>query len=181
MWFAMGMRSMARELQASGAEVLQQIPLSETPAVDSIGYKVWEIENHIHPSEGNQVYPTGSTGVTLSSAGTVDEYGAWVEIMPADTIGVKFDPNQVYIVSVSNFNRTYRIELGVGGPGSEVAFGCTLGGKQDLNKDVKEVILGAGRRAANSRISGRVLDDGAAVNSLVVFVGYHKYVAAGLQ
>ena len=163
-----------------GGESLESRALSATPAADSIGYKIWELEKHFHTSEGSKVYPTGATPVTITSDGAASTYGAWTEIIPASTIAKKFDPHLIWVAAVNNANRVFRLQLGAGGAGSEALIGEAILGKETNNKSVSEFTVFCGRVDANTRIAARVMDDTGG-GSVSIFLGYHEYIPAGLQ
>jgi hypothetical protein len=156
--------------------------VSSMPEKDSLSYKVWEIEKHLHPAGGTKIVPTNvSTPVTLASGGVANTFGAWVEIDNGSSFPYKFDPNVIYITSVTDAARLYNIEIGKGAGGSEVTIGACIGGKRDTNRDISEIALHSARVNGGTRIAARVKDDEAAVNSVNIFLGYHEYPDAGLN
>ena len=161
-------------------QALEQRTMTTTPVANSIGYKIWEVEKHLHPTTGTMAYPTLTTAVTISSSASADTYGAWTEVIPASTITVKFDPHIIYVTDVSRANSIYRLQIGAGAGGAEVAIGTIVLGKASTDKSIKEFIVGCARQAANARISARVMNTTGS-SDVDILLGYHEYSEAGLQ
>jgi len=158
------------------------ITMSSMPAHNSLSYRVWEIEKHFHPTGGTKIIPTDvGAPVTLASANVANTFGDWVEIDDGSSFPYKFDPNAIYITSVTDSARLYNIEIGTGAAGFEVTVGACLGGKRDANRDVSEYILNSARVGAGVRLAARVKDDEAAINSVNIFLSYHEYQDPGLN
>lgn len=169
-------------VSCSNPTILQDAAISATPTAESIAYKLWELQKHHHPTGGTKVYPTDvSAPKVLTSGAGSNVYGAWVEVIPANTIDKKFDPHIIYVVSVENASATYMIDIGIGAQGAEAVAGTIVAAKRDANKDVAEFIIALPRINANSRIAARAKDDQVAENDISIFIGYHQYDEAGLQ
>lgn len=149
--------------------------ITDAPAAGTLGHAIKEIENHAHPVGGEKLYPTGSTPVTLTSGASVDLFGAWVEVVPVDTIVNKFDPHHIYFANVSDTARYYIIEVSSGLAAAEVIIGRMVAGAASSNKSVSQFSIFVDRVNANERISMRVKDDEAATNTIDVAIGYHEY------
>ncbi len=149
------------------------IPTSPTDG--TLGHAIKEIEKHIHPVGGEKLYPTGVTPITLTSGGTSDLFGDWVEVVPVDTITNKFDPHHIYVANVSDVGRYYVIEIATGLAASEVVMGRIVAGAVSTGKGVLQFAIFVDRVDANERISMRVKDDEAATNTIDIAIGYHEY------
>ena len=145
------------------------------PVSGTLGHAIKEIEKHIHPVGGEKLYPTGVTPITLTSGGTSDLFGDWVEVIPVDTITNKFDPHHIYFANVSDVARYYVLEVSSGLAASEVVIGRIVAGATSSSKGVSQFAISVARVDANDRISMRVKDDEAATNTIDVAIGYHEY------
>ena len=134
-----------------------------------------DIDGSIHPVGGTKLYPTGVTPITLTSSATLDTFGAYVEIVPVDTIIKPYDPNILYLANVSDFARYYVVEIACGLAAAEVVIGRVVCGAAAASKGVLQFDIGSEILAANCRLSGRVKDDEAAANTIDVAIGYHEY------
>ena len=158
------------------------ITMSLMPEPNSLSYKVWEIEKHLHPIGGTKVVPDDITApITLASAAVANTFGDWVEIDSGASFPYKFDPNVIYVLSVTDAAQLYHIDIGAGAAGSEVVIGSCIAAKRDANRDVKEVNLNSARVDAGVRLAARVKDSEAAINSVNIFLSYHEYPNPGLN
>jgi len=158
------------------------ITMSLMPEPNSLSYKVWEIEKHLHPTGGSMIVPTDiSAPITLASAAVVNTFGDWVEIDDGSSFSYKFDPHIIYITSVTDAAQLYHIEIGTGAIGFETRIGSCISAKRDANRDLREVIISMARVDAGTRLVGRVKDSEAAINSVNIFIGYHEYSDLGLN
>ena len=149
--------------------------IPSAPTSGTLGHAIKEIEKHIHPIGGEKLYPTGVTPVTLRSGGTSDLFGAFIEVVPVDTITNKYDPHHIYFANVSDVARYYVIEVATGLAASEVVIGRIVAGATSSSKGVSQFAIFVNRVDANERLSMRVKDDEAATNTIDVAIGYHEY------
>ena len=143
--------------------------------VQDIDSTTKDIDGSVHPVGGTKVYPEGVVPITLSSSATLDTFGAWVEIVPVDTITNPYDPNIIYLANVTDAARYYVVEVGCGLAGSETVIGRVIVGASAANKGVLQFLIGSEILEANCRLSGRVKDNEAGINSIDVAIGYHEY------
>lgn len=98
---------------------------------DSLGYRIEEIEAHLHGAEhwfgrdagGTELaVENGMTGWTLT-AGTGNAFGAWVQITDGTqfTIGEKFDAHRIMVKAVSAQDKVYLVQFGTGESGAQEA------------------------------------------------------------
>jgi hypothetical protein len=127
-------------------------------------------EEHIHSA--SSVYPTLAGGTSVTSGG-----GAWAlsagftQIVPAATIGERFDIHHLSIENISA-NVVFEIVLYYGASNTECGrVRVTKNAAQDgtMNIPFQTIIM-----PADSRIQAKVADSGGG-NSITISIFYHTY------
>jgi hypothetical protein len=162
--------------------------------VNSLAYKVAEIERHLHSGARwfeAATTPDGEThtadrigsgsGAFQMDAGN-DTWGSWIQVLgstdtPADTGKVYFDPHQ-FIVEDSERSAVYFIQITRGESGaaglaagtySEFVYSATV------QKDTAIIPVQTGRAPAGSKLWARCMCPGQDTATLDFYIGIHEY------
>lgn len=161
--------------------------------VNSLSYRVAEIERHFHSRErwmGLATVPVGEThradvdsmAPFVVTSGN-DTYGAWLQILgsgdtPAVSGGVKFDLHDILITDVSTARIITRIQI---------AFGDTAAGALSAGDYTEFMIhpekttsespfaIQMPRNNAGTKVWARVWADGETAHDVEFFYGFHEY------
>ena len=151
---------------------------------NSLGYKIDEIEHHLH-NEG-QWWGRDAGGTELAvqnglttwqlTAGTGGAYGAWVQITDGTqfTTGARFDPHLLGITAVSAQDKSYLIQFGEGEGGAQTAFTTTWFYAPSNQVNAGPVAVISPRKANTIKLWMRIAceTNGATLNTLL---GTHPY------
>lgn len=147
---------------------------NDTHEGDSIYAHCHTIEEHFH--KASKVYPTLANGVTVSTDGGVWTLGAFVEIVPLNTITDDFD---IHYVSIENINANGVFELVLysnadGIPGNEVEIGRVRFTRNAIQSATLNVPMQTRIIDANSQIKAKLASDSGGDNA-VISLFYHIY------
>lgn len=126
-------------------------------------------DEHIHSAA--KVYPTLANGVLVESDGAGWTLGAFVEIVPATTIGDEFDIHHIHVEAVSA-NDTLELVIYAGAGDVEVGrIRLTKNAVQDsiVNMPFQTPII-----AADSRIRAKVASASGGTD-VTISIKYHTY------
>lgn len=164
--------------------------------VDSLAYKVHEIEKHFHNFEdffGIAAAPSGTNKADDILDGTLapfqidagnDAWGAWVQILGADDTPnrasmVKFDLHQLQIVGSESTDVNTFIQIGVGASGAAALSAgnyTTVSYLTPTNLSAENPIdIMMERVAAGELVWARCLAVGANTMTLDFYFGLHEY------
>ncbi len=139
---------------------------------DSLYAKAETMSDHIHSE--CKVYPTLAPGVTVTAedAGTTWTFGAYIEVVPASTIGTDFDIHLLCIEDVSD-NTVYQLELWI----AEATRLATVRVSREGGSDgaLRAINIQTQIIPADSQIKARVAtptDDGETID---ISLQYHTY------
>lgn len=165
--------------------------------VDSIGYRVAEIERHLHSGArwfesatdaslpthaAARMGTTGAGGRAFRLDGGDNTWGEWVQILGSADTPVKagrayFDPHQLIIEGTENAS-TYVIQIARGASGAaglaadtytETVY-CATG-----QKDAGVIMLQTGRAPAGSLLWARCVSLGDNTGWIDIYFGLHEY------
>ena len=165
---------------------------------NSLGYKVEEIERHLHSAGSwfeTAATPSGETHVAdrIGSGGGAfqldagnDEWGAWVQILgssdtpTADRIGgaaAYFDPHEILIEDTEDIS-TYFVQFARGASGAAgLAAGTytefVIG--SDGNRYTGITRIQTGRAPSGSKVWARCKCPGQNTSTLDFYIGIHEY------
>lgn len=130
-----------------------------------------KLNEHFHTAQ--DVYPTLADGVTLTTGADDWEQGAFIEIVPADTITKDFDIHEVVVESVNTADKTYELHLYSGADDiligkARFAAGSVRGGVPNVHEQMDLI-------AANSRIRSKLAIADGGSKTLVLSLRYHTY------
>lgn len=162
--------------------------------VNSLAYRVMEIEKHLHSSGswfGAAVTPSGETHVAdRLGPGVVsfeldagnETWGSWVQVLgssdtPARTAQVYFDPHEILVEDTEHV-ATYFVQMARGDSGAAgLAAGTytefVLGSDGNRFKGITRVQTG--RAPAGSKLWARCLAVSQNTSKLKFFIGIHEY------
>ena len=143
---------------------------TDTHAGDSLYGKIETLTDHIHST--TKVYPTLANGVTVTgdAAWTL---GAFVEIVPVNTITSDFDIHFIDIEDISA-NDVYELVLYKGLGGSEIEIGRIRFTKDAVQAGTVNQPFQTELIAANERISAKVASSSGSDN-VTISIRYHTY------
>ena len=185
------------------ATVLNGSPISEIDSVtslglggahNSLGYRVAEIERHLH--SGGRWFETATTpsgethvadaigtgsGAFQIDAGT-DAWGTWVQVLgSADTPAVSgkayFDPHQMIVEAVERAF-TYFVQIGRGASGAAAISAGTyteLVYASASSRDTAIIEVQTGRAPAGSLVWMRCMCPGQTTATMDLYIGIHEY------
>jgi len=142
----------------------------DTESGNSLYSKSLRIEEHIHSA--CKVYPTLAAGITVTCGTPAWTLGAFVTVVPADTITTLFDIHWINPEDISAAG-TYELVLYYGPTDIEagrIRFTKTVTQDPTFNKPMQTVII-----PANSQIRARIASSGAAANTVDISIFYHPY------
>lgn len=126
--------------------------------------------DHFH-SEA-RVYPTLANGVTVESDGVAWTLGAFVEIVPVNTITVDFD---IHNIGVENITANDVLELWLYAGAGDTFVGHVRFTQNAVQDAVVNVPFQTPIIAANSRIRAKVASAGGGTDC-TISLKYHEYV-----
>lgn len=134
----------------------------------TLGDRVHLLEDHAH-KESN-VYPTLADGVLVTGAAGAWTLGAFVEVVPVNTITEDFD---IHFISVENLsaNDIFEIHLFA----EEVFLGSTRVVKTAAQDSTTQVPVQTPIVAANSQIQAKLASSGGGSDTATMSVFYHLY------
>jgi hypothetical protein len=142
--------------------------------VDTLGGRTKQLLEHVH--KPSKVYPTLAVGVTVIG-GAAWTLGAFVEIVPLNTITSDFDIHYVSIEAISA-NDVYELVLysdadGVGG--NEVEIGRVRFTRSAIQSATLNVPFMTPLISANAQIKAKIASSSGGGDSAVISVFYHTY------
>jgi len=184
---------------ATGASVLSGIDDEVSAGLDgtnnSLGYRVAEIETHLHSFEhfyGAAVTPSGETHVAdplgpgvnpfVIDAGDND-WGAWVQIigsedMPFTPGAVKFDLNELAIITAER-DETYFVQIAFGEDAATALaafhYLSQVFHPASNQVDAVPVVVQCRRQGAGTKAWARCLCLGQDTGTLSFYYGFHEY------
>lgn len=145
---------------------------TDDQAGNSIASKTNVNDKHIHSNQ--RCYPTLANGVTLTGGVAAWALGAFVEIVPVNTIPEDYDIHYLNVAAY-NANDVFEIVLYSGAVGFEVEIGrvrvtriTNVGASPHVS--FKTPII-----PANTRISGKVASQAGTSNTITISILYHHY------
>lgn len=164
-----------------------------TGVVDSLAYRVHEIERHLH--SGGRWFELAAAATATHKADRIgsgagafqidagnDDWGSWVQILGSDDTPVKsgrvyFDPHQVIIENTERA-ATYFIQIGRGATGADSLTNDTYAEtiySATVQKDTGVIMMQTGRAPAGSLLWARCKCPGQATATLDFYFGIHEY------
>ena len=145
-----------------------------SPGTSSL-YQLAGYMNYYHVHDSAKCYPVLADPVTVTASENAwTDYGAWVEIIPVDTITNPFDIHWVHTGEISATGN-YVLELSSGLAESEVVIGQIAFSRDSNQVQTASQPMQIPPQLANTRISARLSSGNAVTNTADVKVYYHEY------
>jgi len=144
--------------------------MSHIAGKENIYDTVTVLEEHVHTS--SECYPTLASGVTVTGAAGAWTNGAYVEIIPANTVTSDFDIHFVSIEDMSA-NDVYELELAYGA--GDTHAGCIRLVKSVGNEATQQIPVQTPIIPKNSRVRARVATAGGGSDTVDIALLYHIY------
>jgi hypothetical protein len=130
------------------------------------------INEHFHSSV--KVYPTLAAGVVVTTAVAAWTLGAYVVVVPANTIAADFDIHHIN-VSAWNANDTFELVLYAGPNGGEVEIGRVRLTRLSNVGASPHIPFQTPLIAANSQIKAKLASQAGTSNTVTMSIMYHNY------
>lgn len=130
--------------------------------------------NFEHFHSASKVYPTLANGITVTGAVGAWGLGAFVVIVPANTISSKFDIHHIN-VSAYNANDTFELVLYSGADGAEVEIGRVRFTRVSNVGSPPHIPFQSNLVSANSQIKAKIASQAGTSNTATVSIMYHIY------
>jgi hypothetical protein len=163
----------AVQTDGSGTESVNDVIGARDDGVntDTLAGRLHSSEEHMHSA--SKCYPTlADAPVVTAEAADWGVGGALVQIIPASTIGNKFDIHYINVESVSAA-RSYEMILYYGAGDTEcgrIRFTKSAGLDPVLDKAIQTPII-----PANSRVQARLASGGVVADTVSITLHYHEY------
>lgn len=145
---------------------------NDTNSGDSARAVLELMDDHFH--KGQQCYPDLDDAITVASSASAWTYGAYVEIIPVNTITSDFDIHWLNISAISA-NDEYEVQFATGLAGAEVNIACASFERTAVQSQEGSISMQGPIIPANTRVSARLASKAAAANSANFKVHYHTY------
>jgi len=158
--------------------------LPEGYGTEQVRQDIAVIQHHFHSRD--RVYPQDvQLTVPLASVAVADTFGAWVEIIPLNTIPFRFEIEGIVIEAVSAV-ATYFIQLGYNIINADPGVNMELGERRTylptpIVRATELLTLQAQNVPANSRIMGRLKTDTGAIDTADISVVLARHVDVSLE
>lgn len=141
--------------------------------IDVIDGEIEILDEHNHSAQ--KVYPTLANGITVTAAAGVWELGAFVEVVPANTITAPFDIHFLNLGAVSS-DTTYEIVFYKGALNAEVEIGrARFARLSAATANISSQPLMTEVLPANTRISAKLATLNGGSRTAVISLSYHTY------
>lgn len=140
--------------------------------ITGIESKVTTLEHHIH--DGARCYPTLASGKVVTGSASSWGLGAFVEIVPVNTITDAFDIHYIVFEAVSATD-VYELVLYSGLAGAEVEIGRVRTARESATSGAADVPFMCYVQAPNTRISAKVASSSGGSDTVTISIFYHTY------
>jgi hypothetical protein len=145
---------------------------TDTIAGTSIATKALRIDDHVHSIA--RVYPTLANGVVVTGAAGAWAEGAYVVIVPTNTIQSPFDIHYINVAAF-NANDTFELSLYAGPNGGEIEVGRVRFTRLSNVGAAPHIPFQTPIIAANSQIKAKIASQAGTSNTATISIMYHTY------
>jgi hypothetical protein len=131
---------------------------------------------HIHQSQ--LVYPDLADNITLTSSASAWTLGTIVEVVPASTIALAYDPHWVTVANMSASDE-FQINFYAGGAGSEELWAQVRCNRDTVFEQAAAIRIQGPPISPNVRFSAALACSGGGSETLDISIAYHTYDQQG--